>query len=60
MKRERFRKQDKTKKCSFCKYPAVITIPLGKAIRRLCKSHLIIYESREICVPVTFTKASKI
>jgi len=58
MKKERFRKQDKTKKCSFCKFASVKTIPLGKTIRRLCGKHLAIYNNKNESIKPSFTKAS--
>ena len=60
MKKEKFRKQDKTKKCSFCGLAAVKTIHLGKEIRRLCPNCLVKYNNHNIPVPVKFEKASEI
>ena len=60
MKKERFRKQDKTKKCSFCKYASIKTVHLGKEIRRLCPSCLVKWNNHNIPVPVKFERASEI
>lgn len=58
MKKEKFATQDKTKKCSHCEMASVITIPLGKSLRRLCGKHYAIYKNKNTPLKAEFTKAS--
>ena len=60
MRKEKFATQDKTKKCSHCEMASVITIPLGKSLRRLCGKHYAIYKNKDTKLEPHFTKASSL
>lgn len=62
MKKEKFGKKEKTKKCTYCNKPGT-AIRFGKEVRTLCKDHLSKLNRKHQEVQVnddTFKKASEL